>query len=158
MQPESRPLLDPRTPSHRPGRGGVHAGFTLIEIMAVTAMIGALAVILIPRIQGSITRAKVAAAIGDLRALQQDVDAQDTLPASLGVIGRATLSDPWGNTYYYVPFSLGPGPGGGRTDRFGISLNRRYDLYSAGEDGSPGNADDVVRASDGTYLGLISRY
>jgi len=136
----------------------MRAGFTLIEIMAVTAMIGALAVILVPRIQTSVERAKVARAIGDIHALEQDIDAQDTLPSDLGVIGRATLSDPWGHPYYFVPFSAGPPSGGARSDRFGVPLNTRYDLYSAGEDGTPANSDDVVRANDGNYIGLLSRY
>jgi len=133
------------------------AGFTVIEILAVTAMIGAMAVIALPKIMASVQRAKVARAIGDLRALQQDVDAQDTLPANLGVIGRSGLTDPWDHPYIYRPFAGTP-PASGRVDRFGVSLNRTYDLFSAGEDGTPDNGDDVVRANDGTYIGLMSRY
>ncbi len=137
-----------------PARRRVAGGFTVIEILAVTAMIGAMAVIALPRITASVQKAKVARAVGDLRALQQDVDAQDTLPADLGVIGRAGLPDPWGRPYIYRPF----GSGTGRADRFGVSLNRTYDLFSAGEDGAPDTGDDVVRANDGAYLGLMSRY
>jgi general secretion pathway protein G len=132
-------------------------GFTIIEMLAVTAIIGALSVIALPRIMASVQKAKVARAVGDIRALQQDVDAQDTLPASLAIIGRAGLLDPWGHAYLYRPFA-GSASGGGRTDRFGVPLNRAYDLFSAGEDGTPDNGDDVVRANDGGYIGLISRY
>jgi general secretion pathway protein G len=137
------------------------AGFTLIEILAVTAMIGALATLAIPKVQDAVEKAKVARAIGDIRALQTDLDGLDSLPATLGVIGRAGVTDPWGNPYQYLPFPSGGPPAGARSDRFGIPLNTRYDLYSMGKDQSSSGAltsDDVVRANDGGYIGLASRF
>ena len=95
------------------------------------------------------------------------------------------MTDPWGNPYQYlridssgVPGAGGPGgggpggggPGGGglgqvRKDKNLVPINSDYDLYSMGRDGqsvSPLTAepsrDDVVRASNGSYIGLAERY
>ena len=74
--------------------GSVSRGFTLVELMAVSAIIAAVATLAIPRVQDSIEKAKVARAIGDIRSIASDLDAQDSLPDNLGGIGRAGLLDP----------------------------------------------------------------
>ena len=142
-------------------------GFTLIEMMAVTAIIAALTTLAIPKIQDAIERAKVARAIGDIRAIQSDLDGQDSLPDNLTVIGRATVLDPWGNPYQYLKFpdKAHGVPQGARRDRFLVPLNSEYDLYSMGRDGQtkaplspPVSADDVIRAMDGGFIGLASKF
>src|SRR5881392_4228147 len=90
---------DMRPVTRHPG-----AGFTLIEILAVTTIIAALATLAFPRIQDSVERAKIAKAIGDIEALETDIDSQDSLPPNLVTIGRDQLMDPWGNPYVYYPF------------------------------------------------------
>jgi len=52
-----------------------------------------------------------------------------------------------------------------RKDRFLVPINSDYDLYSMGSDGeskpalqNPVSRDDVIRASDGAYIGLAERY
>ena len=52
-----------------------------------------------------------------------------------------------------------------RKDRFLVPINSDYDLYSKGADGesvapltAAKSQDDIVRANDGEYLGLASRY
>ena len=64
----------------------------------------------------------------------------------------------------------GGGGGGGiagmaRKDRFLVPINSTYDLYSMGADGKsvlPLTAtyshDDIIRANDGTYIGLAELY
>jgi len=65
----------------------------------------------------------------------------------------------------------GGGKGGGgvvkgaRKDRWDKPLNYDYDLYSMGKDGdskkslrAKASRDDIVRASDGAYVGLASEY
>jgi len=140
-------------------------GFTLIEMLAVTVIASALASIAIPSLQRAVEHARVARAIGDIRALQIELDALDSLPPSLDDIGRGSLRDPWQHPYRYAPFPAGPAPPGARTDRFGVAVNTRYDLYSAGKDGltsapltAGASLDDVVRASDGGYIGLASKF
>ena len=143
-------------------------GFTVIELLAVMLIIGALAGIGFTRLQTALDQAKVARAIGDIKALQTDIDSRDSLPADLTVVGRAGLLDPWGNPYVYFLFppSNGKGPpAGARRDKFLVPVNSEYDLYSFGPDGQTSvpftakkGRDDIVRASDGGYIGPASKY
>ena len=142
-------------------------GFTIVELLAVVAIISALTTLAIPKIKDSFERAKVARAIGDIRAIQTDLDGQDSLPADLASVGRGGLVDPWGNPYQYLVFpSKAHGhPQGARKDRFLVPINSEYDLYSMGADGNSTAAltakssrDDVIRANDGGFIGLASRF
>ncbi len=159
------------------GRGGScrrdqRAGaFTLIELLAAMVIIAALTALSVPKFHDMIERAKVAKAIGDIEAIEDDLAGQDTLPTSLAGIGRGGMLDPWGRAYVYLKFpvptngqSAAP-PSGARKDRFLVPVNTDYDLYSVGEDGKTAIAftakssqDDVVRADDGSYVGLAGRY
>ncbi len=137
------------------------SGMTLIELMATMAIVGSLASIAVPKYHALAEQAKVARAIGDIQAIQTTLDTRDSLPNSLAGIGQ-NLTDPWGNPYVYVKFSMGGTP---RLDAFGIQINSSYDLYSYGKDGAtagPLNAgvslDDVVRANDGGFIGAANRY
>ena len=83
---------------------------------------------------------------------------------SSDLIGRAGLEDPWGNPYQYLPIA-GTGKGGFRKDRFLVPINSDYDLYSMGADGASQapltaktSQDDIVRANDGGFIGLASKY
>ena len=138
-----------RTPSPR---DGVRlAGFTLIELMLVVIIIGALVAMVMPRLAGRSEQAKVSAAKADimtniatgLRLYELDngkyPDASDNgLAALLAKPGSATNwngpylekkpIDPWGREYQYKS------PGTHRT--------YDYDLFSLGRDGQP-SADDV---------------
>ena len=151
-------------------------GFTLVELMLVTTIIGTLAAIAAPTLQDVLERTRVAAAIGDIKALeievlQWEIANHGVPPTSLAAVGRATILDPWGNPYQYLPFPFDPAtgtykpPGGARKDRFLVPINSSFDLYSMGKDGvtsAPLTAksakDDVIRANDGGYVGLASGY
>jgi len=153
------------------GRSG---GFTLIEVLIVMSIVGTLGALALPPAQRIKEAAMVARAIGDIRTLQAEIigfQADDQkLPASLGAINRGSMLDPWGNPYRYLNFDLAAGkgkgaPGNARKDRFLVPLNSSFDLYSMGKDGksSPpltasASQDDIVRANDGGFVGLASRY
>lgn len=156
----SRPWAFPRPRS----------GFTLIEMLAVMAIIGLLAGFGIPKFHQVMEQARIARAIGDIRAIQTDIMAIETqgtpLPVDLNAIGRGNLVDPWGNPYQYNPFNPAAHgvPAGARRDRFLVPVNSTFDLYSMGPDGrsvppfsGPGG-DDIVRANDGGYTGIASNY
>ena len=121
-----------------------HAGFTLIEIMLVVIIIGALAAMIVPRFTGRSEQAKVAVAKADIDAhlstalklyeldngnfptSSQGLAALLSKPSSSPVpnnwngpyIEKKPI-DPWGNAYQYAS------PGTHRSD---------YDLYSLGKD------------------------
>lgn len=133
----------------------------------MVAIIGILSALGVPKYHDAIDRAKVAKAIGDLRAIAIDLNGLDSLPPSLASIGRGTLLDPWGHPYVYYPFPTGKKgpPPGARKDRFLVPINSMFDLYSVGKDGNSvapltakASRDDVIMANDGGFYGLASNY
>ncbi len=159
-----------------------HLGVTLIEMLIVIAIIGTVLAIALPVLQAVVDQARVARAIGDIGAVQTDIATYEAggkgLPESLATIGRASLVDPWGNSYQYLNFELatsggggakgrgkGGSPAGARKDRFLVPINSTYDLYSMGKDGNTvppltaaNSKDDIVRANDGGFIGLAVKY
>ncbi len=144
-------------------------GFTLIELLMVVVIIGLLAKVGSQRYWGYLDRVKVAKAIGDIKAIQTDIDSfqneNNRLPVDLAEIGRTTLLDPWGNAYTYAPFPGGNPTGSARKDRSLVPINSTYDLYSKGADGAtvsalaaPMSRDDIVRANDGGFIGSAADF
>ncbi len=150
----------------RPRQRGRRLGFTLIELLIGMVIVGVLAAIALPNYSRLRERAYVARAIGDIKAMSQNIgDYQietGSLPAALTDVG-SSIVDPWGHPYQYLPIT-GPGTGF-RKDRFLVPINTDYDLYSMGPDGAsvgptttaPGQ-DDIVRANDGGFVGLASEF
>ena len=123
------------------------AGFTLIEIMVVIAIIGILATMIIPRIMGRPDEARATAAKHDVGTLVQslkiyrlDIGRYPTSEQGLTALVEKPSAnrvpqnwkaggyldslpkDPWGNPYQY----LAPG------------VHGEVDLFSYGADGQPG--------------------
>jgi general secretion pathway protein G len=125
-------------------------GFTLIELMLVVIIIGALVAMVLPRLAGRSEQARVQAAQADISSniatalklyeldnggypsTSEGLQALLTQPGSAknwnGPYLEKRPSDPWGREYQYQS------PGTHRT--------RDYDLFSLGKDGQPSN-DDV---------------
>ena len=148
-------------------------GVTLIEMLMALVIIAVLMAIAMPMIDDALNQARIGRAIGDVRALQTDLQTYETdgrgLPGSLSEIGRSDLMDPWGYAYRYLPFpDDGPGgkpPAGARKDRFLVPINSTFDVYSVGKDGNTTAAltaraaqDDIIRANDGGFIGLASKF
>lgn len=148
-------------------------GFTLIEMLAVMALIGVLTKLALPRMMGMLESVKVVRAIEDIRAIQTDLMAievsGDTLPDNLAAIGRGSMLDPWGRPYVYLPYDglkmKGTRPAGARRDKFYKPVNSSFDLYSLGKDGqtddkldSSPSLDDIVRCLDGGFIGLARMF
>lgn len=127
-------------------------GFTLIELMVVVIIIGALVAMVTPRLAGRGEQAKRAAASADIQAniatalklyeLDNGAfpDSAQGLKVLLSKPSSGALNwngpylekeatDPWGRAYEYKS------PGSHRKD---------YDLFSTGRDGVTGTDDDVV--------------
>ena len=87
-----------------------------------------------------------------------------SFPPDLNALGRGAIRDPWGNPYRYLNIATAI-PGHVRKDRFLVPLNSDYDLYSMGKDGesqppitSAKSRDDILRASNGAFIGLASDF
>ena len=154
-------------------RNGSNSGFTLIEIMIVIAIIGCLSAIAIPNYLKYRYEAEITVAITDIRMIEKQIflfimDNNGQLPNSLNNLPNiGAINDPWGNPYRYLRINGGlPSANGlSRKDHFLVPVNTDYDLYSMGKDGAslapftaPVSQDDIVRANDGGYVGLVSNY
>lgn len=135
----------------------------------VLAIIGTLSAIALPVLSNYIDRARIVRAIAEIRMLDQEISIyrmqnNDQYPATLADLGMGILKDPWGNPYQYLRVA-GANKGLLRKDYSMVPVNQDYDLYSMGKDGEsrpPFTArvsrDDIVRANDGQYIGLVSSY
>jgi general secretion pathway protein G len=134
------------------GRNKSRCGFTLIEIMLVVIIIGALAAMIVPRLVGRSEQAKAAVAKSDLSniatalklyeldnggfpttgqglsALREKSSAAPAPKSWNGPYLEKDPVDPWGNAYVYAS------PGAHRAD---------YDLSSKGKDVNAAD-DDIV--------------
>ena len=161
-------------------------GFTLIEVMIVIAIVGVLASIATPNFIKYREKARVAMAITEIRFIEKEIlnyllD-NDELPEDLSEIGVGKVLDPWGNPYEYL-ITQGAcddkvkgkkdkkdkddkgKKGKPRKDHELHPINCEFDLYSVGKDGKSTAAltakisqDDIVRANDGGFIGLVSDY
>jgi general secretion pathway protein G len=145
------------------------SGFSLVELLIIMTIMLTISAIAIPSLMSAINDAKIARAVGDISAMETDIEEYDLvngqLPDALSDIGMANFLDPWGNPYEYLNHTTMKGNGKARKDRFLVPLNSDYDLYSDGADGqttSPITAaksqDDIIRADDGDYVGLASQF
>jgi general secretion pathway protein G len=159
----------------RLNRNGWNRGFTLIELFIVIAIIGTLSAIAIPNYLRYRNQAKIMLAITDIQMIGKQIalfviDNDGQYPNSLSNLPNISVpNDPWGNPYQYLRIDgailKGKGKIKPRKDHNTHPVNSDYDLYSMGKDGKSNEAftagpsqDDIVRANDGEYVGLVSNY
>ena len=137
--------------------------------MIVLGIIMTIAAMAIPSYLQARDAARYAKAVGDIRTLETEIfmylGSNGELPSTLDDIGRSDLLDPWGNGYVYTNYGEVTKVNQIRKDRFLHPMNSDYDLFSAGEDGkwkpaitAKDSHDDIIRASDGGYVGLASQF
>ena len=150
------------------GAGAREMGMTLLELMFAIAMIGVLASIALPVYRAHLQRVDINRTIGDVHEIGLVLERwrlnNGRFPDTLAEAGRGDRRDPWGNGYRYLNMD-GANPGQRRKDKNLVPINTDFDLYSMGRDGesaSPLTArksqDDIVRASNGAFVGLASDY
>lgn len=151
---------------------GRSAGFTLIELVIVAGLIGTLSMIIIPRMLGYTERTRILQAMADIRKMDTDITQygmdNNLPPDSLADVGYDGLRDPWGNPYRYLKIFENSDPGVNgkrRKDHSLVPVNSDFDLYSMGPDGdskapftNKASRDDIVRASNGSFIGPVSEF
>ncbi len=144
-------------------------GFTLIELMVAVAILGTLSAIAVPSYLGYLETAKFSQVIADLKRVELAVFAfqaeNGRFPATLVEAGLGNPVDPWGNPYIYYPMDNVPKGTKIRKEKSLHPVNTDFDLYSMGADGksvapftAKASQDDIVRANDGAYVGLVANY
>jgi len=150
---------------------GCNRGFTLIEVFIVIAIIGCLSAVALPNYIRYKYEAMTQVAITDIRMIEKQIalfalDNSDQFPNNLSNLPNiGTVKDPWGNPYQYLRLDGGAkdAQGNCRRNMSDNPVNTDYDLFSMGKDGElkksfkdKTSRDDVVRAYEGRYVGLVS--
>jgi general secretion pathway protein G len=139
-------------------------GFTLIELLIVMAIIAVLSTIGFYQYSSFIERTKVTLAIADIKQIAQLVEDFNELhgryPDELSELQKGEFKDPWGRPYEYVLIGNDTHDRW-RADRANKPINTYFDLWSCGADGqsqkqvrASQSRDDIIRAWDGTFVGL----
>lgn len=148
-----------------------HVGFTIIELLVAIAVAAALVAVAVPSYESHRNKALVAQAASDIKSLDVLITQYHAdnmrFPDSLADIGKGGMLDPWKNPYRYLKLSpLSPSASGKmRKDKNLVPINSDFDLYSMGKDSvslppltAASSRDDIVRGSNGRYVGLASEY
>ena len=157
-------------------RGTKKKAFTLIEVLLVVAIIGTLVALMVPGYTNLLEKSRTNHAIADIVRISRELDDflmdNGNLPETLNDLIQQSkplnLIDPWGNPYEYLVI-LGKKKseiqGKWRKDRFMVPINSDFDLYSMGKDEmtvapltARASRDDIVRASDGDFVGLANKF
>jgi general secretion pathway protein G len=142
--------------------------FTIIELLITISILGVLASITVPIYMQYKVKLNNAIAVTDIINIEVAVEnyfqAKDVYPNALTDIGMDLLLDPWEAPYEYLNLAGVP-IGQMRKDQALVPINSDYDLYSKGPDGvsvkpltAAASRDDIVRANNGSFIGLASDY
>jgi general secretion pathway protein G len=146
--------------------------FTLIELLIAVAVIALLGVIAVPVYVEHVDEARINTAKTDIKLISLLIERHRTinnqrLPDKLEDLTDPVPLDPYGNGYQYLRIEGAglKGKGKLRKDKNLNPLNTDYDLYSMGKDGdtklpltAKPSRDDIVRASNGAFVGLAIDY
>ncbi|MFM2052302.1 MAG: hypothetical protein RL456_339 [Pseudomonadota bacterium] len=151
-----------------PAPGRRPRGFTLVELMLGIGVLSVLMMIAMPFWADHRERVRQRQAATDIGAMSVRIlqyhEEERRFPATLATVGMDDRRDPWGQPYQYYNIRDGQ-IGDARKDRSLVPINSDFDLYSLGKDGASArqlgagvSQDDVIRAANGTYVGIASGY
>ena len=161
----------------RSARGGASAsgmrsrrrGYTLVEILLALTILGVLIALAMVSYTSYRERADLARAVADIAVLSASMtefrNEYGRFPTDLAEVGADRMRDPWGNAYQYIDHTDSTKSGHWRKDKNIHPINSDFDLYSMGKDGASvapltakPSRDDIIRANDGAFIGLASKY
>jgi general secretion pathway protein G len=148
---------------------GKQKAFTLIELMIVLSIIGILSALALPSYMDYIDKVEGNQAVQDIARIGKALDSyyfdNGSYPDSLAELGMDDWLDPWGNPYQYLNIANTKGKGKLRKDRNLVPINSDFDLYSMGPDGrsvgpltAKHSRDDIIRAGNGSFIGVAEDY
>jgi general secretion pathway protein G len=158
--------------SDKASRQSAVAGFTLLEILVVVAILSILAYIAIATYQGYQTKSKNSAAAAQVMKLSMAITnywaENGVYPDDLSQIPGGQQLDPWQHPLQYLKIEGADKKdwhGACRRDRNLNPINTDFDLYSMGADGQTAkqvnnkvSLDDIIRARDGSFIGLAGDF
>lgn len=146
-------------------------GFSLVELLIAITVLGALLAIALPSFSSYRERQKISVTVADLRVLDNRIKSyklnNEKFPAALSALPQISPLDPWGRSYAYLNIEDADATAKAsiRKDKNLVPINSDFDLYSKGPDGNStppltamNSLDDIVRANDGGYFGVASKY
>jgi general secretion pathway protein G len=143
--------------------------FTLLELIIIIMIVGILIGIAVPLYADFIQRAKVERAKWEIRQFESVINIYyykyNVYPSDLSELIDGSGLDPWGNPYQYVSSQDPRWNNSYKFDRNMKPVNSDFDLCSMGPDGQSSrnlnaskSQDDVVRAGNGSFVGLGAEY
>lgn len=139
-------------------------GFTLVELIAVSAVLAVLTAIAIPAYAKIKDMAREVRAMEEIRGFEKainafSIDNGGRLPDDAEGANLIRVLDPWGHPYHYHKIVAPVDP---QARYYASQLNYDFDLYSSGANGrtdpdpdieKPDSQDDILRTGDGGYIG-----
>lgn len=117
------------------------AGFTLIEVLLVVAILGILATIAVVGIGGHLEKANITATRGNIAAINNAIKIyqlnMNKQPTSMEDLTRETED-------FEAPLASIPVDAWGNEFQFSKKGKFKYDIRSAGPDGNFGSEDDIT--------------
>jgi general secretion pathway protein G len=143
-------------------------GLTLVELAIVVFIVCTLAGIAYIAHDHYVYKAQISQAVADIRAVEAKLFSyyadNGIFPPTLAEVQENSRRDPWQRLYEYWVITGDPHQDV-RKDRNLHPLNTDFDLGSRGKDGATNlslsahaSQDDVIRANNGSFVGLGSKY
>jgi len=142
---------------------------TLIEMLFAIAILGVVSSLAYGGYQRYWQGLRLVQAKTDIRTMELELEQyrvkHNRFPETLAEAGLGAMRDPWNRPYLYLNIQTATNRANVRKDRKLVPINSDYDLYSVGKDGlskppltAKDSLDDVIRASNGAFIGLAADY